>query len=304
MSRSRALVDRFYATARWPLRTQLLVAGLTVGAVFLVVALGSSRNDQKSRSSTLGATTTSVGPATGSATIIRVAESTGESSLVSTPANDEGLTTSAPLPATAENPLPATTLAMTDVDALLLIASIPVEKEHRGGYDRDFFAVWSDLDKDGCDTRAEVLKAESLVSPQIGSDGCDVVAGDWLSSYDGVRTSDPSHIDIDHVVSLKEAWDSGAWAWVPERRIAFGNDASDGRTLNAVSAGSNLAKGEADPSNWLPIDDAVCQYLSNWISIKARWSLLMDESEIGRIRNLLKGDCQGTTVPAWPPTPG
>ena len=176
-----------------------------------------------------------------------------------------------------------------------------MEREHGAGYNRDLFAVWSDLDGDGCDTRDEVLMQESLSAVQ--TDGCAVIAGDWYSIYDGATTAVPSEFDIDHVVALKEAWDSGAWNWLPDRRIAYANDLTDPRTLAAVSAVSNQSKGDADPSNWLPPSGDRCEYLANWVAIKARWSLSMDESEFGRIRNMLQGECLGTEVTPWPPAP-
>lgn len=176
-----------------------------------------------------------------------------------------------------------------------------MEREHRAGYNRDLFAVWSDLDGDGCDPREEVLILESLSPAQVDPSGCSVLAGSWYSTYDGATAVDPSTFGVDHVVPLKEAWDSGAWNWAPSRRIAFANDVSDPRTLAAVSAESNRFKGDADPSNWLPTSAEVRPYLANWVAIKARWSLSMDESEGGRIRKLLRGDCEGTEVAPWPP---
>jgi hypothetical protein len=184
-------------------------------------------------------------------------------------------------------------------DALAVLATIPLELEHRDGYDRDLFAVWIDADGDGCDTRDEVLAAENL-TPVGGR--CPATTGTWLSSYDNSNSHDPGALDVDHVVSLKETFDSGAWAWSPQRRIAYGNDLTDDRTLVAVSAASNRAKGDRDPSNWIP-DSGRCDYLADWIAIKARWGLSMDESEHGRIGNLLHRDCPGSTIDPWPPAP-
>ena len=201
--------------------------------------------------------------------------------------------------ATTSTPVTAGTIAAIDgsIAALELLATIPIELEHRGGYSRDLFAVWSDLDGDGCDTRAEVLIAESLTPAQVDLYGCGVVAGDWLSSYDGATITSPGELDVDHVVALKEAWDSGAWQWTAERRIAYGNDLIDPRTLVAVSASSNRTKGDKDPSNWLPSEPGtVCSYLSDWISIKARWQLAMDESEWGRVKNQLTNRCPGVRI--------
>ena len=111
-------------------------------------------------------------------------------------------------------------------------------------------------------------------------------------------------MEIDHVVALKEAHDSGAWAWQPNRLVAFGNDLDDPRSLRAVTAAVNGAKGDADPSNWLPPEETyLCTYLGDWIAIKARWGLSMDQSEHGRIGNLLTERCPGQVVAPWPDAP-
>ncbi len=188
------------------------------------------------------------------------------------------------------------------LDAEEVLARIPVELEDRtGGYDRDLFAVWIDADDNGCDTRDEVLLAENLAPTDAASAGCVPIPGLWRSTYDGIDFTDPSQLDVDHLVSLKEAWDSGAWAWTPDRRIAYANDLTDGRTLVAVSATSNRSKGDRDPSNWIPEDDrAVCQFVGDWIAVKARWSMSMDPSEHGRLGNLIDDQCPGLTIEPWP----
>ena len=197
---------------------------------------------------------------------------------------------------------PATTIPGA-VLALDVLALITVENEQQDGYDRDLFAYGDTVDGRGCRTRALVLIRDSLSPAQVDPVGCAVVAGDWYSVYDAVAWSDPAELEIDHVVALKEAWDSGAWGWTPERRSAFGNDLADARSLRAVTAAVNQDKSAADPSNWLPPDPGfVCTYLSDWVSIKARWSLSMDQSEHGRIRNLLTDRCPDQTIAPWPDT--
>jgi hypothetical protein len=185
-----------------------------------------------------------------------------------------------------------------------VLAGITVEKEHRGGYDRDLFEHWVDADGDGCDTRDEVLQRDSLTPAQVDPVRCNVVAGDWVSAYDGVSTSNPGDLEIDHVVALKEAWDSGAWAWTPVQREAFANDLDDERTLRAVTSESNRAKSDKDPSNWLPRREDQCRYLGDWVAIKARWGLSMDPSEAGRIRNVISSSCRGLVLAPWPPVAG
>ena len=195
---------------------------------------------------------------------------------------------------------PNDTLAAVDV-----LQAIRVENENPRGYRRSLFKHWLDVDGDGCDAREQVLKRDAVGLPQVDPFRCFVIEADWVSAYDGKKTSDRTEVDIDHVVALKEAWDSGAWSWSEAQRTAFANDTSDQRTLIAVSSSSNRSKSDKDPSNWLPaLRGYVCTYVSNWISVKARWNLSMDQSEWGRLNNLLNGQCAGTTMRGWNPPLG
>ena len=116
--------------------------------------------------------------------------------------------------------------------------------------------------------------------------------------------TNPSDLDIDHMVPLKEAWDSGAWNWTAAQRQTFANDLSDPRALIAVTAGQNRSKSDRDPSNWIPPQKSyVCTYLSEWVAIKAKWKLSMDQSEFGRIKNLLTASCATATIVPWGTAP-
>jgi hypothetical protein len=189
-------------------------------------------------------------------------------------------------------------------DAKTILSTIKVENEYKTGYRRSLFTHWSDLDGNGCDTREEVLKRDSTSRPQVDPYRCYVVAGDWYSVYDGAKLNDRGDVDIDHVVALKEAWDSGAWAWSESQRKAYANDLTDRRTLVAVRDRVNASKSDKDPSNWMPpLRSYWCPYLGDWISVKARWGLSMDQSEFGRIKNLLNSDCSGLTIAGWSAAP-
>lgn len=186
---------------------------------------------------------------------------------------------------------PSTTTAPSGLLLLDVLAFVTVANEQSGGYQRDLFDHWISQGG-GCTTRDIVLGRDSSTPVQRDPFGCDVVAGDWFSVYDGAVLTDPAEIDIDHVVALKEAWDSGAWAWSAEQRRAFANDLSDPRTLRAVGSGVNQSKGDRDPSNWLPPrQEYRCTYLGDWVAVKVRWGLTMDQSEHGRIRNLVRDRC-------------
>ena len=133
------------------------------------------------------------------------------------------------------------------------------------------------------DTRAEVLIAEAIVKPKKAAK-CKLTGGKWISSYDGVKYSDASKLDIDHLVPLAEAWRSGAWAWTDQQRMEYANDLEDEWALNAVTASVNRSKGDKDISQWLPKKN-VCTYLSGWVTIKAKFELTVDIAEAKVINN-------------------
>jgi hypothetical protein len=188
--------------------------------------------------------------------------------------------------------------------ALDVLARIPIRREQPAGYARSKFRHWVDADGDSCNTREEALIDESTSPAQVDPFGCKVIAGDWYSTYDKVTVTDPSGLDVDHVVALKEAWDSGAGRWSAARREAFANDLSDARALVAVTASSNRSKGDKDPPQWMPRNTAVhCTYLSDWVAVKSRWSLSMDESEYRFVEKRLKGQCAGTMLAPWGSAP-
>jgi len=227
-----------------------------------------------------------------------------------TPATSAVSATAAPT-STAATVLPSPTVAPTDttadrrLDAAEVLAGLTVAPERPDGYERALFPHWLASGQGACNVREAVLIRDSRSPAQVDPFGCRVITGDWLSTYDGKSETDPSELDIDHVVALKEAWDSGAWAWPPTRRTAFANDLSDRRSLLAVTASSNRAKGDKDPTNWLPPQrNDWCRYVGDWIAVKARWNLAVDTSEAGRLRNVLRDDCAGLRLEPWSTAPG
>ena len=156
--------------------------------------------------------------------------------------------------------------------------SILTGPEHVGGYDRSYFKLWVDADKNGCDTRKEVLISEAIVKPKKGAK-CTLSGGKWLSPYDNKTYAKDSALDIDHVVPLAEAWRSGAWSWTAQQRQEYANDLSEPKALIAVTAGLNRSKGDKDLSAWLPPKN-VCEYVTAWVSVKVRYSLTFDSREL------------------------
>ena len=159
------------------------------------------------------------------------------------------------------------------------VAALPDAEEFRDGYQREKFKHWTDADRDGCSTRAEVLIAEAAVAPEIGPK-CALAGGLWYSPYDDEYVSGSRGVDIDHMVPLAEAWDSGAFAWTATRREAYANDLDEPRALIAVTARSNRSKADQDPSTWLPPSIlAHCGYITDWVIVKTRWGLSVDHNE-------------------------
>jgi hypothetical protein len=155
------------------------------------------------------------------------------------------------------------------------------------GYDRDKFPHWSEQDR-GCTTREVVLRRDGT-GVAVGDD-CYPTSGRWYSVYDQRWFSEPSKVDIDHMVPLANAWRSGANRWTNDRRKTFANDLERGQLI-AVSAASNRAKGDQDPSQWRPGNRAVwCDYARWWIDVKNHYRLTVTDAERSALREML-GTC-------------
>lgn len=175
--------------------------------------------------------------------------------------------------------------------------------DHRGdqageksqAYDRDdYLRRWRDADGDCQDTRDEVLIAESEVPVEFASERrCEVVAGEWHDPFTGRTFTDPSKLDIDHMVPLKEAHRSGAADWPDDRKRTYANDLDHPHALVAVYRGANRSKGARDPADWMPPNEDVhCRYLRIWVDVKETWGLAMDAEERAAVRSGL-ADCDG-----------
>ena len=175
----------------------------------------------------------------------------------------------------------STTLAL-DVGSDLtraLDALVVAPEGARVGYDRDLFSHWVDDDQNGCDARQDTLAAQVIGFPQVDLvDPCVIIEGDWYSIYDAVSYSgSPSELDVDHVVALAEAWDSGADGWSSSERRRFANDPIN---LLAVTASSNRSKSDRDVGEWRPpARSSWCLTASMTITVKTAYSLSIDIAE-------------------------
>ena len=190
--------------------------------------------------------------------------------------------------------LPATAYAETySAPLTTAIGDLTVASEVRTGYSRDLFPHWVDADGDGCHARNEVLIEEADDPVTVGS-GCSLSGGRWFSYYDRVSWTSTSDVDIDHMVPLAEAWDSGARTWSTATRQSYANDLGDHRTLVGVTDNVNQAKSDQDVAEWLPQYDR-CRYLREFVAVKLRWRLSVDSAEKSAMTSLASS-CTNSTI--------
>ncbi len=155
---------------------------------------------------------------------------------------------------------------------------------------RDFGPAWSDVDHNGCDTRNDILQRD-LTEVTFTDDpgGCVVASGRMVEPYTGAHVtfsrSDPTTIQIDHLVPLHAAWALGAWAWEPELRTAFANDPVN---LVAVDGPANQAKSDSLVDRWRPDNEAVhCVYAVNTVDVHHRYGLGVTTGERRALAGML-----------------
>ena len=177
-------------------------------------------------------------------------------------------------------PAPAQASTTVALPLRTAVSHLPVAAHsHASSYDRTReFGTWK-TQYGECDTRAVVLKQESLVRTTQNS-YCTVSTGKWFSYYNARYYYDAygGALQIDHVVPVENAWVSGAWRWTKATRVAYYNDLGDGRTLVAVDRHDNEAKGDADPSQWMP-SHGRCRYIRAFTAVKIRWHLTVTRAE-------------------------
>jgi hypothetical protein len=172
-----------------------------------------------------------------------------------------------------------------------LHAEAPVlPKEH---YNRRLhFGRWiNDPNDQTCyNTRAKVLlrDTESAVSYKA-TNPCVVDHGTWADPYTGSTFTDSHEIQIDHMVPLKDAYDSGAWEWNYQTRCLYANFLGNSFHLISSNGTENMRKGDSAPDEYVPPNKTYqCQYLENWLKIKLIWKLKMTPSEVNAIRQKVR----------------
>jgi hypothetical protein len=170
------------------------------------------------------------------------------------------------------------------------------------GYERSQFGpAWSDVDRNGCDTRNDILKRDLTSAVyKSGTHDCLVLSGMLLDPYSGEQipfergVSTSSDVQIDHVVALSNAWQTGAFKLTSEKRLALANDPMN---LLAVKGRLNSQKSDGDAATWLPpLKSIRCAYVAQQIVVKAKYGLWVTPPEKAAMVGLL-AKCPGFKAP-------
>jgi hypothetical protein len=198
-------------------------------------------------------------------------------------------------PVQEPNPVPAGS-ALSALEVLAVKGRAP-----NTGYSREAFGqAWMDVDRNGCDTRNDILRRD--LAGVVFSEGstCKVTAGHFREPYTGQdvdfrRGSDNSRaVQIDHVVALGDAWQKGAQGLGPKERQSLAND-----PLNLVAAdgAANQQKSAGDAATWLPKNTAIrCHYVARQISVKAAYGLWVTAAEKDAMKRVLVSCPQQQTI--------
>jgi len=182
-----------------------------------------------------------------------------------------------------------------------VLATLPVKgRAPMTGYNRARFGqAWLDADRNGCDTRNDVLRRDlTAVVLDPHTHGCVVLRGVLHDPYLGTdlpfERGPGDQVDIDHVVALGDAWATGAFRLDIAQRAALANDPLD---LLAVDAHSNRSKGDGDAATWLPpYRPFRCAYVARQVAVKHKYGLWVTPAERAAMLRVLQA-CPGQAVP-------
>ncbi|MEV0822706.1 HNH endonuclease family protein [Nonomuraea rubra] len=179
-------------------------------------------------------------------------------------------------------------------DAKEKLAKLAVKgRAPKTGFDRDKFGpAWSDVDRNGCDTRNDILKRDLEDETfRPGTHDCIVLTGTLHDPYSGKtirfkRGQDTStDVQIDHLIPLSDAWQKGAQQWPATKRKEFANDPMN---LMAVDGPLNGQKSDSDAATWLPPRKSYrCTYIAKQIDVKAKYGLWVTSAEKDAMKGIL-----------------
>lgn len=205
-------------------------------------------------------------------------------------------------------PTPGTTTAAGPAEATRALAAVEqLVVKGRGpktGYERELFGqTWFDADRNGCDTRNDILRRD--LTAALMKNACKVISGSlspdpYTGTTIGFVLGGASEVDIDHLVAVSDAWQKGAAQWTAGKRLAFANDPLN---LLAVDAHTNRSKGDGDTATWLPPNKPFrCAYVARQVAVKLKYQLSVTPAEKMAMNRVLNG-CPTAELPPPGPAP-
>ena len=173
-------------------------------------------------------------------------------------------------------------------------AQVTKGRAAKTGYTRaQFGPAWADVDRNGCDTRNDILKRDltnqvykekTKLCVVLSGTLIDPFSGESINFVQGAKTS--SEVQIDHTVALSNAWQTGAFKLTSDQRKALANDPLN---LQAVKGRLNSQKGDGDAATWLPpLKSYRCDYVSRQIAVKIKYKLWFTAPEKEAMVRILK----------------
>ena len=185
----------------------------------------------------------------------------------------------------------------------IIEAQVTKGRAAKTGYTRaQFGQTWADVDRNGCDTRNDILTRD--LTGEVFKEKtreCVVLSGTLVDPFSGetinfVRGNVSSmEVQIDHVVAMSNAWQTGAFKLSVKERTAFANDPMN---LLAVKGRLNSQKGDGDAATWLPpLKSFRCDYVARQIAVKIKYKLWFTAPEKEAMIRILKS-CPEKALPS------
>ncbi len=296
------LIPGFVLLWRRP-ETSTRTKWIVTGVASFVLALGAVNGSTNSPTSDVGAagSSASAQPSDSPSSTTSAPSRSASPSVTHTSASPSVHATNHPSPTHVPSP---TTTHANSRSALIAAENLPVKgRAPKSGYSRAAFGpAWFDTDGNGCDTRDDLLR--KYLHNAVFEGSCIVLSGTLNDPYTGKPVTyvrgGYDEVDVDHMVSLSNAWQTGAQFWPPEKRLALANDPLN---LQPTTAWVNRQKSDSDAASWLPSNKSYrCEFVARQVAVKQKYHLWATAAERSTMTSVLRR-CPMLEMPAPGPNP-
>jgi len=208
-------------------------------------------------------------------------------------ATDSGNGTPSGSGSTTQTP---TTASISETQTQL--KSLKVENAQKVSYNRDEWKQWDNV-RTCWTVREEAIARQANPGSMVLLDSagnkttdvnsaCSITSGTWIDPYTKTTITNPSKLDIDHLIPLGYVASHGGQAWSKDKKEKYANDLSETNHLIAVSASANRSKSDSGPGEWKPENkDYWCTYATAWTKISVSWSISISSSDKSALTEML-----------------